>query len=416
MPDEQRAIHDPARLESVRATGLLDTGPEEAFDQLARLACRVLDTPFAFVTLVDDTRSFWKACIGVDATDPAQRQNTVDESFCQYVVRSDEPLIVGDVTLNELTKNNPSIGSMGVRAWAGHPVRDADGRVLGTMCAVDVETRVWSEEDDDLLRLLAESASNVIQLRTELDRTESAAREVRASLLPPVLELVPGVDVAALHRSAGGRGTVMGDFYDLFHSDRGRWHVLIGDVCGRGAEAAKFTSLVRWVYQSTADEQDDPAGIFSTVNRVLRRQTDARFVTGQAISFDEPDGGPLAVQFASAGHHPALALRADGAVEPVVENGWLLGVFDPYQSGGTELRLERDDMLALFTDGVTEARRGDEELGLDGLRERLRGFRGDAFELSQRIVDIADDFDDRDSDDDIAVVVIAPQGEPPTAT
>lgn len=410
MPTSNDAIDDPGRLASVRSTGLLDTGAEEDFDQLARLACRVLDTPYAFVTLVDDTRSFWKACIGVDATDPADRQNAVEDSFCQYVVRTDEPLIVGDVTLDEMTKDNPSIESMGVRAWAGHPVRDADGRVLGTMCAVDVETRTWSDEDSDLLRLLAESAGNVIQLRGELDRSERAAREVRQSLLPPMLELVPSVDIAALHRSAGGRGTVMGDFYDLFQSGRGRWHVLIGDVCGRGAEAAKFTSLVRWVYQSTADRTDDPAEILSTVNTILRRQPDARFVTGQAVSFDGSDGGPIVLRFASAGHHPAIVRRADGAIEPVAENGWMLGVFEPYQIGDVTLRLEPGDMLVLFTDGVIEARCGDDQLGVDGLCERLGDFAGDAFDLTERIVQIADEFADATSDDDdIAVVVIAPR-------
>ena len=280
MPPPHDRIVDSARLASVRATGLLDTGAEDEFDQLARLACRVLGTPYAFVTLVDDTRSFWKACIGIASDDPADRQNAVEESFCQYVVATDEPLIVGDVTANEMTKDNPSIDSMGVRAWAGHPIRDAAGRVLGTMCAVDVETRSWSDDDDDLLRLLAESAGNVIQLRTELERTEEHAQQMRHSLLPPVIELVPSVDVAALHRSAGGRGAVMGDFYDVFLSIRDRWHVVIGDVCGRGTEAAKFTALVRWVYQASADHKDDPAEIFDTVNDVLRRQPDARFVTG----------------------------------------------------------------------------------------------------------------------------------------
>ncbi len=412
MPTPLRAIDDPARLASVRATRLLDTGAEEEFDQLARLACRVLDTPYAFVTVVDETRSFWKACIGVEASDPAERQNAVEESFCQYVVNTAEPLIVGDVTQNEMTKDNPSIESMGVRAWAGHPIRDEDGRVLGTMCAVDVETRTWTDDDSDLLRLLAESAGNVIRLRAEVERSEVDARSVRQSLLPPMLEVVPSVDVAALHRSAGGRGSVMGDFYDLFRSGRNRWHVLIGDVCGRGAEAAKFTSLVRWVYQSTADGTDDPAAILTAVNTILRRQPDARFATGQAVSFDQSAGGSLDVRFASAGHHPAFVRRADGSIEPVEHNGWMLGVFEPYETGGTDLRLEPGDMLALFTDGVIEARRGDEQLGFDDLCTRLEGFRGDPYELTQRIVDVADEFADATAaDDDIAVVVIAPRAE-----
>lgn len=408
MPDDD-AILEPARLAAVRSTGLLDTGPEEAFDQLARLACRVLDTPYAFVTLVDDTRSFWKACIGVDATDPADRQNAVEESFCQYVVRTDAPLVVGDVTADDLTKDNPSIESMGVRAWAGHPVRDADGRVLGTMCAVDVETREWSHDDDELLRLLAESAGNVIQLRAELASTEEHAREIRQSLLPPLLELVPGVDVAALHRSAGGRGAVMGDFYDVFRSGRARWHVVIGDVCGRGTEAAKFTSLVRWSYQTAADHADDPAEIFATVNHVLRRQPDARFVTGQALSFAEPTDGSMRVRFASAGHHPALVRRSGGSVEPVIENGWMLGVFDPFEIRSVEISLDPGDVLVLFTDGVIEARRENDLLGSDAVENALATFSGDAYELTQRLADLADEFSDG-AHDDVAIVAISPQG------
>ena len=402
-------ITDPARLAAVRATGLLDTGPDEEFDQLGRLACRVLDTPYAFVTLVDDTRSFWKTCIGVASSDPADRQNAVEESFCQYVVRSDEPLIVGDVTANALTRDNPSIESMGVRAWAGHPIRDARGLVLGTMCAVDVETRDWSVDDDDLLRLLAESAGNVIQLRAELDRTEEHALDMRRSLLPPMIEVVPSVDVAALHRSAGGRGAVMGDFYDVFRSIRDRWHVVIGDVCGRGTEAAKFTSLVRWTYQASADHKDDPAEILCTVNDVLRRQPDARFVTGQALTFDEQTGSTMHARFASAGHHPALIRRADGTVEPVVENGWMLGMFEPYEIRSVDVTLEQGDLLVMFTDGVIEARRGDDLLGAEAVEEALADFSGDAYELTQRLVDLADAFAD-DTDDDIAVVAVAPRG------
>lgn len=415
MPPPHDPIADPVRLASVHATGLLDTGPDEEFDQLARLACRVLDTPYAFVTLVDDTRSFWKACIGVASEDPADRQNAVEESFCQYVVRTDEPLIVGDVTKNAMTRDNPSIESMGVRAWAGHPVRDASGQVLGTMCAVDTETRDWTDDDDDLLRLLAESASNVIQLRTELTRTEEHALEMRRSLLPPMIEIIPSVDVAALHRSAGGRGAVMGDFYDVFHSIRDRWHVVIGDVCGRGTEAAKFTSLVRWTYQASADHKDDPAEIFGTVNDVLRRQPDARFVTGQALSFAEHTDSTMHASFASAGHHPALIRRADGTIEPVDENGWMLGMFDPYEIRSVDIALEPGDLLVMFTDGVIEARRGDELLGGDAVEAALADFSGDAYELTQRLVDLADAFADG-PDDDIAVVAIAPrEPDPPTS-
>lgn len=403
-------VHDEARLAAVRATGLLDTPPEEAFDQLGRLATRVLGTPYAFVTLVDDTRSFWKTCIGVTSEDPTDRQNTVEESFCQYVVNSDAALVVGDVTQHPMTRSNPSIESMGVRAWAGYPVRDEAGHVLGTMCAVDTVARDWTADDEELLRMLADSAGNVIRLRNELRRTEDAAWEIRRSLLPPVIEVVPHMDVTALHRSAGGRGTVLGDFYDLFRSGRGRWHAVIGDVCGQGIEAAKFTSLVRWAYQSAADRHDDPAAIFDSVNAVLRRQPAARFVTGQALSFEPDERGTVVARFASAGHHPAVILRADCTVETVEENGWMLGVFEPYEIASVDVELRQGDKLVLFTDGVTEARRGDEQLGFDGVCDALAGFDGDAYELAGWLADLAGGFaDDGNGTDDMAVMVVSPR-------
>lgn len=102
----------------MRRTGLLDTGPEEPFDRLARLAATLLGTPFAFVTLVDDRRSYWKSCIGVDATGPADRQITVEESFCQYVINSGSHVVVTDARTDARTHDNLSIASMGVTAWA----------------------------------------------------------------------------------------------------------------------------------------------------------------------------------------------------------------------------------------------------------------------------------------------------------
>lgn len=85
-------VNDPRRLTAVDATGLLDTDAEVGFDRIASIAARLLETPYGFVTLVDDRRSFWKACVGVDATDPGERENQVEESFCQYVIGLDDVL------------------------------------------------------------------------------------------------------------------------------------------------------------------------------------------------------------------------------------------------------------------------------------------------------------------------------------
>src|SRR5689334_4232490 len=116
-----RPVHDAARLAAVRRTGLLDTDPEEPFDRLARLAATLLGTPFAFITVVHDRRSNWKSCIGVDVTDPADRQNTAEESFYRYVIDSGSHVVVTDARTDPRTHDNPSIDSMAVAAWAGYP-------------------------------------------------------------------------------------------------------------------------------------------------------------------------------------------------------------------------------------------------------------------------------------------------------
>jgi sigma-B regulation protein RsbU (phosphoserine phosphatase) len=205
-------ILDPGRLAAVHRTGLLDTGPEEAFDRLTRLAATLLDTPFAFVTVVDETRSFWKSCIGVDSTDSAMRQNTVQESFCQYVVQDDAALIVPDARANPRTADNPSIASMGVIAWAGYPVRSPDGHVLSTFCAVDTTIRQWSARDLEILETLAQAAAGEIALWQAVADARTAAMQSQAattqaeqladtlqqSLLPPHLPQVPGAEIATV--------------------------------------------------------------------------------------------------------------------------------------------------------------------------------------------------------------------------
>lgn len=402
------AVQDPERLAAVRATGLLDTGAEEPFDKLTRVAARVLGTPYAFVTIVDDKRSFWKSCYGVAAVDPAERQNLVEESFCQYVVRSDAPLVVGDAPAHPVTRDNSSIDSMGVRAWAGWPIRSAAGHVLGTFCAVDLVEREWTAEDAEMLSLLADAAANEIELRGTVEAAEAEADRLRATLLPPAVPVVAGLDVAAIHRSARGPGRVLGDFYDVFRSSRDRWHVLLGDVCGSGVEAASVAALSRWSYHALAEVDDDPASIFPGMNDVLLRQAGGRFVTAQALSFaPSTDTGRRRLRFASAGHHPAVIRHRHGGVELVEANGWMLGAFEGLRVGATAIELEPGDQVVLFTDGVTEARGGAGELGHEGVVAHLEGLGGaTAAEVAGSLVGLAEDASGGHLRDDVAVLVV----------
>ena len=175
-------IHDPARLDAVRRSGLLDSGPDAAFDRLAALAARLLHAPWAFITIVDERRSYWKACVGPAASPTAQRENPVHESFCKYVIQTPEPFVIGDAQADPRTAGNPSVQKLGVAAWAGVPLKSPDDLVLGSFCVMDIVAREWSASDVDILRTLADAAAAEVALIDALAE-ERAAREETARAL-----------------------------------------------------------------------------------------------------------------------------------------------------------------------------------------------------------------------------------------
>lgn len=175
-PEVVAAVLDPARLAAVRDTGLLDTPPDPVFDALAQLAARLLGAPLAFVTLVDDSRSFWKACIGIEPGGP--RQNTVPESFCQYVIAGDAPLLVEDAATDPRTRDNPSVVTMGVRAWAGVPVHGPSGQVLGSFCVVDTVPRPWQPDHLEVLEVLSTAAAGQMALVSAMERERAARAQI----------------------------------------------------------------------------------------------------------------------------------------------------------------------------------------------------------------------------------------------
>ena len=174
-----RNLVDPGRLSAVRDTGLLDTPADEAFDRLTRLAAQLLDCPYALVTLVDDRRSFWKSCIGVESVDPADRQIEVESSFCQYVVADEQPLFVNDTAADPRTSGNPSVTGRGVAAWAGFPLRSVNGQILGTFCVIDTVARSWTEQDVQVLQTLSAAAEVELALREAMAGAQLAAEAAR---------------------------------------------------------------------------------------------------------------------------------------------------------------------------------------------------------------------------------------------
>jgi GAF domain-containing protein len=156
------------RLATLRRTGLLDAPPEPAFDRLTRLACRLLRTPVALVSLVDADRQFFAGQRGLAEPWAGLRQTPLSHSFCRHVVAGDAPLVVADARGHPLVCDSPAVAELGVAAYLGAPLRAPGGLVLGSLCVIDTAPRAWAEEDVAIVRDLAEAAATEVALRLEL--------------------------------------------------------------------------------------------------------------------------------------------------------------------------------------------------------------------------------------------------------
>ena len=232
------------------------------------------------------------------------------------------------------------------------------------------------------------------------------AYTLQQSLLPPTSPVVPGLDVATRYRYAGAGFEVGGDFYDIFQT-HGAWGAMIGDVCGKGVAAASLTALVRYSARAAAMGDIPPADVLRVVNEtVLREPGDDQICTIAYVRIDVDDGGARVTSVAG-GHPLPVVVRASGVVETLGRPGTLLGAFERVDLADASTDLAPGDALVLYTDGVTEARAGDDFFGTERLLSLLESVVGaTADEIVTRVTDAALDFQGGHPRDDIAVVVL----------
>jgi hypothetical protein len=248
----------------------------------------------------------------------------------------------------------------------------ARGRMLGTIAFF--RARRFARGDLALLEDLAGRAALAYDNARLYDERARVARTLRRSLMPAALPAIPGLELESYFRPMGAGSEVGGDFYDVF-GDRGSFWLVVGDVCGKGTEAAVLTGFLRHTAVAYAREGGGPAGVLARVNdAMLKQDFEGRFATAILARLELREAGVQAT-VAVAGHPSALVTRASGQVEEVGESGTLLGVFpDPSIAESTTL-LRGGDSLVLYTDGLTEAYAPERVLGIDDLKRQLAGER-----------------------------------------
>ncbi|MFD4689305.1 PP2C family protein-serine/threonine phosphatase [Streptomyces sp. NPDC058463] len=249
---------------------------------------------------------------------------------------------------------------------------DDGGPLLVRTTVFDARDRRAYETELLRGRQAAEDARR--QAEADRERLQEALAVLQQSLLPAELPEVPGLEAGSYYHTASPE-LLGGDFYDLFPLDADRWAFFLGDVCGKGPQAAAITSLTRYTLRAAALHDPDPVTVLTTLNTVLHERYtsgDTRYCTA-IFGVLHPGSEHVSVHLASGGHPSALIQRADGTAEYLhTPGGMLIGVLPQAQFTAARTRLLPGDTLLLYTDGLTEARTGpDRELYGD---EALRAF------------------------------------------
>lgn len=461
---DRRVVPLPAvearRMDAVRRYSILDTPPDGAFDRIAAMAARLFDVPVATVTIVDEERIWFKAAHGLDGVSEIGR----DPGLCASAVLRDDTLVIPDTLTDTVACANPLItGPLGVRFYAAAPIITAEGHRLGTVNILDTKPRSITCEDTATLADLAAIVMDELELRlsalhavrheqqqreaearyAELEHrraeTERAARDqaekdkaslaafastLQRTLLPPALPTVPGLELAC-HYHTASLHNVGGDFYDVFPLDGGRWALFLGDVCGKGAEAAAVTSLTRYTLRAAAQIDPDPVTVLNGLNTALLSDVSAgsRFCTA-VFGVLTPEEAGFTVTLATGGHPPSYHLRPGTDGQPVQvdevrpEGGMLIGAVAGAQFAATTLRLQPGEALFLYTDGLTEARtQNGTMIGDDGLNAFLTDRTGPltATALVQNAVTLIDSLPHGAGDDVALLALSVPTAQSATA-
>ncbi|WP_372736015.1 PP2C family protein-serine/threonine phosphatase [Nocardioides sp.] len=241
----------------------------------------------------------------------------------------------------------------------------------------------------------------------EASQRESAqlAETLQRTLIPPTPPRIERLSIEAAYRPAGDGREVGGDFYDVFQVGEGEWIVVIGDVMGKGVGAATVTAFLRHGVRALAMRFTDPSDLLLELNRALLAYPTDKFATMVVARLTEAEGDWL-VHASVAGHPLPIARRRDGTAVELGTHGPLVGVLDEPVFPAFEHRLG-DDVLVLFTDGVIEARRDRELLGVTRLLELIASTEADAKVLTHAVTNAALDFQAGVPRDDIAVLSLS---------
>ncbi|HEX7304649.1 GAF domain-containing SpoIIE family protein phosphatase [Lentzea sp.] len=267
----------------------------------------------------------------------------------------------------------------------------------------------FAEDEESFARLFASRAGVAMSAAWLFTQQAAITERLTRDLLPPMLRRYGAIDLAGRYRAAQDTERVGGDFYDVHERENGELFVVLGDVCGKGLDAAVQTGRVRTTVHALLPVVADHDQMLRSLNQALLTSDRTRFITVVVATVTPVDGG-LRVRLTSGGHPPGLVVRANGEVEAAKTRGTLVGILPEIITTSDEVVLAPGDSVLLHTDGITEAvggPLGDEEFGEERLLRALRECGGMPAEaLAEHVHMLASQWIGDGTHDDMAVVAI----------
>ncbi|MGZ4204399.1 MAG: SpoIIE family protein phosphatase [Actinomycetota bacterium] len=314
------------------------------------------------------------------------------ENAIAQVVRTGKAMLfraVDDAVLESVARSPDHLGllrGLGVRSMMIVPL-PARGGMMGAMTLGSVRPgRRYSEEELTLAGDLAVRAATALENVRLYEERDRAAQALQRSLLPARLPDISGAEVAARFQPFTDADLIGGDFFDVFEVGPHSWAFVMGDVCGKGSEAAAQTGLARHTIRAASLSTTSPREILGLLNEAVLRQEEDRYVTATYARLDLMEGRARLV-VASGGHPSPILLRPTGEAEEIGRSGMLLGVFEDAEQTETSVNLQPGDAVVMYTDGLLDERQSMPELRLLSIISACKGM--DASSIAEHVETMA---------------------------
>jgi PAS domain S-box-containing protein len=370
-------------MQSIADAALAAEGLEELLGELLARLLEALDADRAAIVLADDgERIAAQAAPGLDVTYQRSGEVKIDGVAAQ-VARDRAPLVIGDVTASGIDASSlgPAISSL-----VAVPLLER-GRVLGSVHIGALTPRDFDTESVDVLRLLADRVGLAVARTRLYERERRIAQELQQSLLPKSLPAIPGVALAARYRPGDDGVSVGGDWYDAVALPGGRVALAIGDVVGRGIEAASTMGQMRSALRAILTQGDHTGAMADRLNRfTLGLGVGEAVMTTVLLAIFEPTSGCL--RYTNAGHPPALVVAPDGSARFLEHPASVpMGVLEAPRYPEHTVQLERGSTVILYTDGLVEEPTEVLDVGLERLLVAARGAAPDVEALCESLLE-----------------------------